>query len=244
MVSWLSHAWFHIPFGGSLCQRLGLAWSVRNKPRAWSASLKRGRHEIVRRRRKTSKASLSPEAQEVHFFTMRALTHKLKAKPWQKANLEDLQTVCCWANSSQFYDICHICTNWIRICSSWHADNITRHVQVINMINVIAVREAYWMWGSSSGSMTLTISHTSLPFGGFLVPLCWSFSQNKHCITFQFSDQNKQGLQLHHYNLSIFRQKQAGVASWGGGEFALLMKRRKGKMKKKRNGKKREETDQ
>ena len=46
----------------SLCQRLGLTWSVRNKPRVRVLSAEGAR---VRWRQKTSEASLSPEAQEV-----------------------------------------------------------------------------------------------------------------------------------------------------------------------------------
>ena len=75
----------------SLCQRLSLTRSVRNKPRAPRDECKvrvlSAEGAKVRRRWKTSEASLSPEAQEVcfHLFIMRALTHKWKAKPWQKA---------------------------------------------------------------------------------------------------------------------------------------------------------------
>ena len=67
----------------SLCQRLGLTRSVRNKPRVRSTSIERWRRK--------SPPEVKDEGKQV--FCRRTLVHKSKAKPWQKARIDKLHTL-------------------------------------------------------------------------------------------------------------------------------------------------------
>ena len=68
----------------SLCQRLGLTLSVRNKPRARSASIECRRRESRPEAKDSRGASLSPEVQEV----LRSKTESLNIHIFLCADLE------------------------------------------------------------------------------------------------------------------------------------------------------------
>ena len=108
--------WKLVSYGISLCQRLCLTQSVKNNPWARSASIERQRRESPPEANGESFArGARGFAKQNHLFIRRELTHKSKAKPWQKANMG--------------YEFLSLYYSW-----SWHRSFLQHYKQLLLLV--------------------------------------------------------------------------------------------------------------